>query len=150
MQRHNHTKTRTYTQILQTQRHTHTKYKTSQKQKGPSQAHNNHSDIHTKTLSLYFGCRTAPRHSRALHRGVRCSARRTSGASPQTLPRPCLLTSVPLPSPRPPSPSGRSRVMVSARLGSAGPSPLICRARGGEATLTLYLACRADGQIGRQ
>ena len=61
---------------------------------------------------FWFG-RMERRRSPARPPGGRCLGRRTSGAWPPTPPRPCLLTSVPQPSPRPPLPWERFRVMVS-------------------------------------
>lgn len=62
---------------------------------------------------LFWSGRMELRHSPARPPGGRCLGRRTSGAWPLTPPRPCLLTSVPQPSPRPPLPWERFRVMVS-------------------------------------
>lgn len=68
------------------------------------------SHLFVHTLSVRMELRRSP----ARPPGGRCLGRKTSGAWPPTPPRPCLLTSVPQPSPRPPLPWERFRVMVSA------------------------------------
>lgn len=68
-----------------------------------------HLFVHTLCLSSRMELRRSP----ARPPGGRCLGRKTFGAWPPTPPRPCLLTSVPQPSPRPPLPWERFRVMVS-------------------------------------
>lgn len=64
-------------------------------------------------FTLCLSVRMVLRRSPARPPGGRCLGRKTYGAWPLTPPRPCLLTFVPQPSPRPLLPWERFRAMVS-------------------------------------